>query len=161
MQTIQLFTNDILCLFVSSQPQEDGLTKLIVAGPLGKLDLGDQYRLNPFAPLHDRGGYTQSPSPRPFFGQINKGTRRAPNREMKSQMSRKSKIWLPYTVETKDGARGCGTYELRPDDPSYPKIKEWLEAVERCECRDPHEIICQGIIELRGPTLRVMFAKRS
>ena len=32
-----------------------------------------------------------------------------------------------------DSARGCGTYELRPDDPSYPKIKEWLEAVERCE----------------------------
>ena len=43
----------------------------------------------------------------------------------------KGKIWLPYTVETKDGARGCGMYELRPDDPSYPKIKEWLEAVER------------------------------
>ena len=44
------------------------------------------------------------------------------------------KIWLPYTAETKDGARSCGAYELRPDDPSYPKIKEWLEAVERCEC---------------------------
>jgi hypothetical protein len=43
------------------------------------------------------------------------------------------KIWLPYTVKTKEGARGCGTYELRPDDPAYPKIKEWLEAVERCE----------------------------
>jgi hypothetical protein len=43
------------------------------------------------------------------------------------------KIWLPYTVKTKDGARGCGAYELRPDDPSYPKIKEWLEAVGRCE----------------------------
>ena len=42
-------------------------------------------------------------------------------------------IWLPYTVKTKEGARGCGTYELRPDEPSYPKIKEWLEAVERCE----------------------------
>jgi hypothetical protein len=23
-----------------------------------------------------------------------------------------SKVWLPYTVETEDGARGCGTYEL-------------------------------------------------
>ena len=43
------------------------------------------------------------------------------------------KIWLPYTVKTKDGAQGCGTYELRPDDPSYSKIKEWLEAVERRE----------------------------
>jgi hypothetical protein len=42
-------------------------------------------------------------------------------------------IWLPYTVKTKEGARGCGTYELRPDDPSYPKSKSWLEAVERCE----------------------------
>jgi hypothetical protein len=41
--------------------------------------------------------------------------------------------WLPYTAETEDGARGCGTYELRPDDPSYSKIKKWLEAVERCE----------------------------
>lgn len=43
------------------------------------------------------------------------------------------KIWLPYTVKTKDGARGCGAHELRPDHPSYLKIKEWLEAVERCE----------------------------
>jgi hypothetical protein len=43
------------------------------------------------------------------------------------------RIWLPYTVKTKDGARGCGAHELRPDDPSYAKIKEWLEAVERCE----------------------------
>jgi len=47
------FTNDVLSLFVSSQSKEDGLTKLSVAGPLGKLDLGDQDRLNPFALFHD------------------------------------------------------------------------------------------------------------
>jgi hypothetical protein len=34
-----LFTNDVLCLFVSAQSQEDRLAKLIVAGPLGKLNL--------------------------------------------------------------------------------------------------------------------------
>jgi hypothetical protein len=32
------FTNDVFSLFVSSQSKEDGLTKLFVAGPLGKLD---------------------------------------------------------------------------------------------------------------------------
>jgi hypothetical protein len=47
------FTNDVFSLFVSSQSKEDGLTKLLVAGPLGKLDLGNQNRLNPIAPLHD------------------------------------------------------------------------------------------------------------
>jgi len=36
-----VFTNDVLGRFVSSQSQEDWLTKLIVAGPLGKLDFGN------------------------------------------------------------------------------------------------------------------------
>ena len=49
-----LFTNDLLRLFVSSQAEKHGLTQLAVAGPLGELDLGDQYRLDPMAPLHDR-----------------------------------------------------------------------------------------------------------
>ena len=31
------------------------------------------------------------------------------------------KIWLSYTAETEDGARGCGTYELRPDDHQLPE----------------------------------------
>jgi hypothetical protein len=47
--TSSSFTNDVFSLFISSQSKEDGLTKLFVAGPLGKLDLGDQDRLNPFA----------------------------------------------------------------------------------------------------------------
>jgi hypothetical protein len=41
-----LFPNDVLGLLVSSQAQEDGLTKLVVAGPLGELDLSDQHRLD-------------------------------------------------------------------------------------------------------------------
>jgi hypothetical protein len=43
------------------------------------------------------------------------------------------KIWLPYTVETEDGARGCGSRELRPEDPSYEETKRWLEALQRGE----------------------------
>jgi hypothetical protein len=44
---------------------------------------------------------------------------------------RGGKIWLPFTVETEDGSRGCGMYELTPEDPSYQETKEWLEQVER------------------------------
>ena len=36
-----LFPNDVLCWFISAQPQEDRLTKLVIAGPLGKLGSGD------------------------------------------------------------------------------------------------------------------------
>jgi hypothetical protein len=36
-----LFANDILCLFVRPQPEEDRLSQLSVVGPLGKLDMGD------------------------------------------------------------------------------------------------------------------------
>jgi hypothetical protein len=42
-----LFTNDVVSLFVSSQSEEDGLRNLVVAGPLGKLDRGDQNRIDP------------------------------------------------------------------------------------------------------------------
>jgi len=38
-----LFTGDILSLFVASQPKKDRLTELVVAGPLGELNLGDQH----------------------------------------------------------------------------------------------------------------------
>ena len=41
-----LFTNDVRGRFIGAQSQEDGLPKLIVAGPLGKLDLGDQDRFD-------------------------------------------------------------------------------------------------------------------
>jgi hypothetical protein len=47
-------TNDILRLLVSSQPLEDRLTKLVIVRPLGKLDPGHQYRLDPLAALHVR-----------------------------------------------------------------------------------------------------------
>jgi hypothetical protein len=33
--------------FISAQSQEDGLPKLVVAGPLGELDLSDQHWFNP------------------------------------------------------------------------------------------------------------------
>jgi hypothetical protein len=36
-----LFAHDLLGLFVSPKTKEDRLTKLVVAAPLGKLDLGD------------------------------------------------------------------------------------------------------------------------
>src|ERR1700736_3126542 len=62
------------------------------------------------------------------------------------------KLWLPYTVKTNDGARGCGAYELRQDDPRYPKIKEWLEAGERCEWSfcpvRPGDELDQGEVDL-------------
>jgi hypothetical protein len=60
-----LFPNDILCQLISAQPQEDRLTKLIVAGPLGKLYLGDQYRFDPLAAFHDCGRNALAPSATP------------------------------------------------------------------------------------------------
>jgi len=50
------FTNHIFCLFVGPQSQEDRLTQLVIERPLRKLDLGDQYRLNPLATFHDCRG---------------------------------------------------------------------------------------------------------
>ena len=47
-----LFTYDLLWFFISSKPKENGLTQLVVAGPLGKLDLGDQYGFDPVATFH-------------------------------------------------------------------------------------------------------------
>jgi hypothetical protein len=43
------------------------LTKLIVAVPLGKLDLGDQGRFNPLEPFHDCWGDALVPAPSSFF----------------------------------------------------------------------------------------------
>jgi hypothetical protein len=43
--------------FVALQAEKDGVTKRIVAGPLGELDLGDQHRFDPVATFHDRRGY--------------------------------------------------------------------------------------------------------
>jgi hypothetical protein len=39
------------------------------------------------------------------------------------------KIWLPFTVETQEGIRACGMYELLPDDPKYQETKQCLEAL--------------------------------
>jgi len=58
----RLFTNDVLVRFVSSQSQEDWLTKLVVAGPLGKLDLGDQQGFDPNTAFHDRRGNALTPA---------------------------------------------------------------------------------------------------
>lgn len=49
----RLFTDDFHRLLVTSQAEKDGLTKLIVAGPLGKFDLGNQNRLDPDTAFHD------------------------------------------------------------------------------------------------------------
>jgi len=49
----RLFTDDFHWLLVASKAQKDGLTKLIVAGPLGKFDLGNQNWLDPDTAFHD------------------------------------------------------------------------------------------------------------
>jgi hypothetical protein len=64
--------NDILGLLVSPQAEEHGLTKLVVASPLRKLDLGDQYRFDPVAALHDGWGDALAPSPSSFLWEVNK-----------------------------------------------------------------------------------------
>ena len=71
-----LFTDDLRSRFIGAQSQEDRLTKLIVAGPLGKLDLGDQDRFDPMATFHDRRGDTLAPSAASFLWQIGKRARR-------------------------------------------------------------------------------------
>ena len=64
------------CSFVSSQPQEDGLTKLVVAGPFRELDLGDQHWLNPVATFHDSRSNALTPAPGCFLRQVHERTRR-------------------------------------------------------------------------------------
>jgi len=68
--TSHLFANDILCLFVRPQPEEDRLTKL---GPLGKLDLGDQYRFDPVAAFHHRLSNPKTPAALAFSGRFTNG----------------------------------------------------------------------------------------
>ena len=46
---VVLFSNDVFCLLVGSQAQKDRLTQLIIMGPLGELDLGDQHWIKPMA----------------------------------------------------------------------------------------------------------------
>jgi hypothetical protein len=46
-----LFPNNIPWVFIASQAQKDGLAELAVVGPLGKLDLGHQPRLDPSTAL--------------------------------------------------------------------------------------------------------------
>jgi hypothetical protein len=47
LEELPLFLNDVLRLFFGAQSEEDGLTKLVIERPLGKLDLGDQHRFDP------------------------------------------------------------------------------------------------------------------
>ncbi|MGA8657156.1 MAG: hypothetical protein WB586_13505 [Chthoniobacterales bacterium] len=67
-----LFTNDVLCLIVGSQSQEDRLTQLFVAGPLGELDLGYQHRLDPHTVFHNRRRDPLAPAPWSFLWQFYK-----------------------------------------------------------------------------------------
>jgi hypothetical protein len=67
-----LFAHYILGLFVGPQSEEDRLTELIVARPLRELDLGDQYRFDPMATLHNGGRDALAPSASLFLRQIYK-----------------------------------------------------------------------------------------
>jgi hypothetical protein len=49
------------------------LTKLVIERPLGKLDLGDQYGLDPAATFHDRRRDPLAPTSSTFLGQVDKG----------------------------------------------------------------------------------------
>jgi len=49
------------------------VTKLVVAGPLSKLDLGDQYGFNPVAAFHDERGYALTPARGCFLRQVHEG----------------------------------------------------------------------------------------
>src|SRR6516164_763004 len=65
-------TNDVLWLFISSQSQKHRLPKLVIQRPLGKLDLGDQYWLDPSAPPHHCGRNSLAESASAFLRQIHK-----------------------------------------------------------------------------------------
>jgi len=49
---VSLLANNVLGLFVRSQPQKYWLAKLVIERPLGKLDLDDQKRFDPRAAPH-------------------------------------------------------------------------------------------------------------
>jgi hypothetical protein len=71
---MRLFANDILRLFVSSQPQEDRLAELVIQCPLGKFDLGDQHSFDPLAAFHDGRGNPQAPHAFAFLRQVDEWT---------------------------------------------------------------------------------------
>ena len=60
---------------ISSQTQKDRLPQLVVRSPLRKLDLRDQDRFNPLAPLHYRRSDALMPAPWSFLRQVNKWAR--------------------------------------------------------------------------------------
>ena len=68
----KLLANDILRLFVSSQPQEDRLAELVIQCPLGEFDLGDQRSFDPLAAFHDGRGNPQAPPAFAFLRQVDK-----------------------------------------------------------------------------------------
>jgi hypothetical protein len=51
---IPSFANHIFRLLVGAQSQEERLPKLVIMGPLGTLDLGNQHWVKPVAAFHDR-----------------------------------------------------------------------------------------------------------
>ena len=71
--TGSLFANDVLCSFVSSQAEEDRLTKLVVRSPFREFNLGNQYRLDPLTAFHYRRGDALARPPRSFLWQVDKG----------------------------------------------------------------------------------------
>jgi hypothetical protein len=54
--------NDLVRALIASQPQEPGLAELAVAGPLGKLDLGNEYGIDPGTAFHDLWGDCLTPT---------------------------------------------------------------------------------------------------
>jgi hypothetical protein len=51
------------------------LTKLVVAGPLGKLDLGNEHGFYPMAAFHDCWGNALTPAPGSLLWQVREGAR--------------------------------------------------------------------------------------
>jgi hypothetical protein len=58
-------------------PRKTGWAKLVVAGPLGELDLGNEYRLDPNTPSHNRSRERLAPTSWSSLWQVNKGAGRA------------------------------------------------------------------------------------
>ena len=73
VHAFRLFTNHVLCHFVSPQSEKDRLTRLVVVRPLRELDLSDQHRLDPVASFHDCRGDALTPPALSFLWQVSKG----------------------------------------------------------------------------------------
>jgi len=135
-----LFTNNFFWPFVGSQSEKHRLTKLVIVRPLGKLDLGDQHRLDPLATLHHRRRNPEAPSAFALLRQVHKGTCGLPE-------ALKLRVEICQELVRKTGADSAGEHEaLRTLVTDQQRTKVAPASFRQCVTAD-YELLRLGNLE--------------